>query len=307
VPRIPQRALDCVFYLYPTRAAAERGEGFGGTGFLVGYVSRDPTLTFVYGVTNWHVAVRDGHSVIRINRSATVDILEFDPSEWTFIPNGDDVAVSPAIPLDVRDHTLSSVVFTDTFSTIRKRRHSIGVGDDVVMLGRFVDHDGGERNQPAARFGNISVMPTPILQPNNVKRSAYLVDMHSRTGYSGSPVFVYRTPGNNLDHSHRRLMHKAEDVLEHYFRDAFFELLGIHCGQFPEELKITEKKAESCESKSLVVEGAVVTGFSGMTFVIPSDAIVDLLELPEVKMKRSDGNAALKPPKSAAVSSNPMP
>jgi hypothetical protein len=127
-----------------------------------------------------------------------VDIFEFDPSEWTFIPNTDDVALSPAIPLDVMGHTMFSVVFTGTFNTMRKRSHSIGVG-------------GGERNQPAARFGNISVMPTPILQPNNVKRPTYLVDMHSRTGYSGSPVFVYRTPGNNLDHGHSPFMRGMED------------------------------------------------------------------------------------------------
>jgi hypothetical protein len=34
-----------------------------------------------------------------------------------------------------------------------------------------------------------------------------------------------------------------------------------------------------------------------MTCVIPADAILDLLELPEVQMKRSEANSALKPPR----------
>lgn len=59
-----------------------------------------------------------------------------------------------------------SIVFEETFATKKHlEKHRIGIGDDVAMIGRFVDHDGGETNQPAARFGNISVMPTPIAQP----------------------------------------------------------------------------------------------------------------------------------------------
>jgi hypothetical protein len=75
----------------------------------------------------------------------------------------------------------------------------IGPGDDVFMVGRFIDHDGGNKNRPALRFGNISIDPTPIMQDNGVRVPAYCVDLHSRTGFSGSPVFVYRTPGPDLD------------------------------------------------------------------------------------------------------------
>lgn len=43
----------------------------------------------------------------------------------------------------------------------------------------------------------------------------------------------------------------------------FVKLLGIHCGQFPEELKLAD--------------GAIVTGHSGMTIALPSDNIHKLL------------------------------
>ena len=50
---------------------------------------------------------------------------------------------------------------------------------------RFIDHDGGQKNQPALRFGNVSMNPTPIRQDNGVEAEAYCIDLHSRSGYSG--------------------------------------------------------------------------------------------------------------------------
>src|SRR5208337_5394725 len=76
--------------------------------------------------------------------------------------------------------------------------YGIGVGDDVFMVGRFINHEGSPTYLPATRFGNISVMPFPILKSPQ-KGPSYCIDMHSRPGFSGSPVFVYRTPGGNLD------------------------------------------------------------------------------------------------------------
>jgi hypothetical protein len=74
----------------------------------------------------------------------------------------------------------------------------IGPGEDVFMVGRFMDHDGGAINQPAVRFGNISTMPANIKQPNGVIRPCYCIDLHSRAGFSGSPVYAFRTFGQDL-------------------------------------------------------------------------------------------------------------
>jgi hypothetical protein len=47
------------------------------------------------GVTNWHVAVRDGYSVIRANTpDGNTEILEYDPADWLCKPKGHDVAVT---------------------------------------------------------------------------------------------------------------------------------------------------------------------------------------------------------------------
>ena len=74
----------------------------------------------------------------------------------------------------------------------------INAGEDVFMLGRFIDYDGVEANVPSMRFGNLSMMEAHVPQPtpSGFSGASYVVDMHSRTGYSGSPVYIYRTIGS---------------------------------------------------------------------------------------------------------------
>src|SRR5579863_336740 len=93
--------LKAPFFLYHSLEDAKAGSNAGGTGFLVGVRSAAAPDQFahVYGVSNWHVAVRDGASIIRINSvSGPPVIFEFDPAEWHFRPNFHDIA---AIPLNL--------------------------------------------------------------------------------------------------------------------------------------------------------------------------------------------------------------
>jgi hypothetical protein len=199
MPKIPAMIRNSAFYLYPTAKDAEKGSNSGGTGFLIG----DPSqrhgkygAAFIYAVTNWHVAVR-GSPVLRFNTiTGPPDIIDADVHDWYFDPRYD-IAV---FPVNV-DPNIHAVTILNSGMLVTKdivRRAEIGPGDDVFMVGRFVDHDGGDRNRPALRFGNISLDPTPITQENGVKANIYCVDLHSRSGYSGSPVFVYRTPLSDL-------------------------------------------------------------------------------------------------------------
>ena len=60
---------------------------------------------YFYAVTNWHVAVRDGFSTIRINTNDGIDVFEFEPHEWHFLPEYD-IAVIP-MPFNARRHKAS--------------------------------------------------------------------------------------------------------------------------------------------------------------------------------------------------------
>jgi hypothetical protein len=74
------------------------------------------------------------------------------------------------------------------------KEFDIGVGDDVLMLGRFINRDGIQRNAPTARFGHISQMLGDPIE-NEVggrvyPQQAILCEVRSIGGYSGSPVLL---------------------------------------------------------------------------------------------------------------------
>ena len=293
MPKIPARTLDIVCYLYPTRADAAAGENFGGTGFLVAIPSEaDPTKSFVYVVSNWHVACR-GCPVVRINRlDGGVDVFDFKCSDWIFDKDvGADVATVP-IALDINIHQFFTVDIEALLSREVADASEIGPGDDVFMIGRFVDHDGGTVNRPAARFGNISINPTPLLMETGKRAEAYCIDLHSRSGYSGSPVFVYRTPGYDLGH-----MLGADGGPPKLLAAGtnFFALLGIHFGQFPELWEVTSagKLNHDAAREPLLTDGKFIRGLSGMTCVVPAWIIAALLNLPVFVEQRSQTNRLL--------------
>ncbi|MBK8159302.1 MAG: trypsin-like peptidase domain-containing protein [Rhodospirillaceae bacterium] len=278
MPKLPSEVLSSVFYLYGTREAAEKGESFGGTGFLVSYPTGLPDgSSFVYGVTNWHVAVQSGASVVRLNKiGGGVDGIELDPADWDFKPQWHDLAVA-SIPLSQEVHQIKSLGLAMLLSDTDILKYGIGPGDDVFMVGRFVDHDGSESNVTAVRFGNISTMPQSIRQNTGSTEKSFIIDMHSRTGYSGSPLFVYRTIGTDL----------TAKPLEIGPDKMFLKVLGIHWGQFPELWEIRTGAEPLPHGAEISADSKYVTGMSGMTLAIPAWEIRNLLEMPSLRQQRA--------------------
>ena len=331
MPRIPQKVINGVFYLYRDRDDAESGRNAGGTGFLVAYDGNFPArasaTNHFYGVTNWHVACSGGYSTIRLNtKDGGTDIIELGPEEWHFLPGKYDVAVVPLV-LDETIHDVSAVATTQFAEENNLYGPQISVGDDTFMIGLFVDHGGVTSNIPSARFGNISMLPNQkatIKQPTGLLGESFVVDMHSRTGFSGSPVYVYRTFGADLTEWFGSRFESVEfDNLEFEpprtgtsggsFRpvqlgrvrtsggrlraSTLFKLLGIHWGQFPERWELHELEAhkELPEArKDLILEGAYVKGLSGMTTVIPAWHIKEVLDMPTLRDQRQSKSKVSK-------------
>lgn len=299
MPKIPSRMLDCAFYLYPSEEEARRGGKAGGTGFFVGIRSQVRSdCMYMYAVTNHHV-LTSGSSVIRLNTvDGGTDIFETDPSDWTFKPGGDDVAV---LPFQLREGMKHSCIEDTLFATEEDVRElEIGPGDDVFMIGRFVDHDGGASNVPAVRFGNISVNPTVIHDSQGHKSLSYILDIHSRTGYSGSPVFFYRTHGADITSA---VLGGVTMLMP-----AKARFLGIHYSQFPEEWEIREsaKRAATAQAAPLLLDEKkhVVVGMSGMTCAIPAWRVRELLDHPAIARPREAEEVALS---STPAYNGPMP
>jgi hypothetical protein len=278
MPKIPREVIDSVLYLYPSREAAEAGTQFGGTGFIVAIESGIPGYIYPYAVTNWHVAVRGGASVIRVNKiGGGVDIFEFEPHDWIFNPGGYDLAI---VRLSLSSDLHNVVVLNESMLISEKEvsELQVGPGEDIFMIGRFVDHDGAETNVPAARFGHISIMPQPIKQPTGSLLPSFILDVHSRTGYSGSPVFVYRTATSDLSR-------QMQDIA--ITGPQFLRLLAVHWDQFPEMWEIGRGQGNH-EIIELSDDARYVRGMSGMTLAVPAWAIKELLDLPQLKDVREE-------------------
>ena len=307
MPRIPPKILDSIFYLYPDAEAAADGKRFGGTGFLVLIPSEIvPTSGYMYAVTNWHVACQE-NSVIRLNTGCSgPDILELGPEQWSFDP-AYDIAVYP-MGNSVRPgfHRISVIDVSMFLTKEGVEQARIGPGEDVFMIGRFIDHDGGPTNMPAARFGNIAINPSPIEQPNGKVAASYCIDLHSRTGYSGSPVFVFRTPGYDLEEeverefANKRILVAGVNLLA---------LLGIHYGQFPErwQIKPSGRIEESVPNEPLIRTGEYVEGLSGMTCVLPAWAIMEVLNIPKLKGQRERSEEAMRLTRAEGEIISPLP
>jgi len=315
MPQIPQRYLDCSIYLYDSKEAAEDGENFGGSGCLVRVESNplyDPTSfkdgryrkvamffpPHIYAVTNRHV-VESGCTVIRMNTiDDEIDVLELDQHDWIPHPAGDDLAVAP-IDLPEDKH---SYIPIDTGGFVHRDSFlSIGAGDDTFMVGRFINHAGKQRNTPSLRFGSIAMMPfDKVKLQSGYMQEAFLVETRSISGYSGSPVFVYRPiqqtttipPSPYSPYSDETYSKSITDLVGHP------ALLGIDCGHvlnYDEVLDATGKAHQY---------GWKVASNTGMAIVIPAWRLEDLLDTEELIMQRKQKDKKYQEEKEAEKQSS---
>lgn len=238
MPRWPDNLIDSVFYLFPNREDAEKGSNLGACGFLVSIPWDHPRASessrHVYAVGNYHAAVRGGDSVIRLNnKEGRSGLIETEPHEW-FWRVGADVAVYRIDgSVHFTDQTIWQYAHVD-FGEVNctgkvLREYQLGPGDDVVSVGRFVDIHGGQQNTPLIRSGIIASKGLVSVRTGSElpwgEEECWIVEMRSRTGFSGSPVYAYIPPWQ-------------PDFIEAPKREYgnFFYgpwLLGIHSSQIP--------------------------------------------------------------------------
>jgi hypothetical protein len=200
--RIPDELTYGIAFTYRTRAEAENNARHGGVAFLVGKpvagVAAPPEgFYFNYAVTNYHVPWDSNAPVLRFHRrDGAIEIVELTKGDWVPHPDGDDLAIaflsdrmSSTSPDNVKFIPTSSIITPEIIKS-----HNVGFGDDVFMIGRFLNHQGTkDAIAPAVRQGNISMMPQPLWNSvTNNDSPSFAVEMRSRTGFSGSPVAVHR-------------------------------------------------------------------------------------------------------------------
>ncbi len=203
--------------------------------------------------------------VLRLNtKEGATEILQTKRSDWK-VDGSEDLAV---IPLDLSGTRCRGTVIPDSqFYTKEKcLQHNVGPGDEIFMIGRFITHDGRQRNTPMARFGHISMMPLEPIRTRDGEQFAFLVECRSLSGFSGSPVFLWMLAGTWRPY-HPEPLRRPQGPW----------LLGVNCGH----IVLPEKSRNVSSGKKLYV-----AEHSEIEVVIPSWKLRSLLDGEQLKDQR---------------------
>jgi len=254
VPRVPKKWLEAVVFIYPNREKAAKDLQGGGTGFFVSREVPGGWQSFV--VTSRHVIEKHQNPVIRLNLIGTseMEVCITNRARWVDHPAGDDLSVNP---LDLEPGLHRHVLIRESgFSSLEN--HHLGLGSEVVILGRFVGLSGQTEVRPVARFGRVA-HPDVFTETNSFKQpqETFVIECHTVPGFSGSPVLAY-LPSNAA----------SEEALENSGIGPF--LLGVVWKHFGDLEDVLDEK--------LVPIGAVVKGNSGLAGIIPAAKIKQILD-----------------------------
>jgi hypothetical protein len=280
MPRTQDLIRECVVYLYPSKADANESRKEGGTGFLVSMRS-ETGRAFTYVVTNRHV-VEDGARFIRINyrdRTKGHDVIE---GEWVYheIPNkpkekGDDLAACEFFQ-SIAEYGFIPVQHREFVTRQLMEDWNIGIGEELFMVGRFLNHEGKTRNLPVLRFGSIAMMNDEPIEVEGHGQEAFLAEIRTVPGYSGSPVFVH-VPKNRLDDPAVAARANENERKWALSRGGIEKFLGVEYSRLNGE-RVTVKLLNNIEHTVYLP--------TGMSAVIPAWKVDELLNQRKFQMQR---------------------
>lgn len=229
--RVDEQFLKSVLFLggYSERA------GFvpSGTGFM--YSVETLGMRFDHVVTARHNIEGRGKIYLRVNKKEDggAFLIETEESSWFLHPDTTrytdvavlrvgDVRTQEAIgrAMDLR---VASDVFVLTDEIVERLK--IAPGEPIVTIGMFTSHFGETHNIPVVRTGNICAMKSAddLVFTGNGYMEAYLVEVRSLGGLSGSPVYVQMAPSRIID---TKVHHAVNMAVKPVY------LLGIMHGHF---------------------------------------------------------------------------
>jgi hypothetical protein len=217
-----------------------------GTGFAVGLFAHD--FAFQYIVTAKHVIDQAAGSdkgrkvLLRVNTIGSgITYLPTDYAGWHLHPEhaeeGNqrrylDVAAFGLTDyknwtnLNVEKLDLTYLWESDFCTDQVMEKFSIGIGDEVVVPGLFLSHLGAQRNIPVIRTGNIAAMRAEPVPTSRGFMDAYLIEMRSVGGISGSPVLTHMAVRPEY------LTPRADDAKKIEKADTWHYLLGLIHGHY---------------------------------------------------------------------------
>jgi hypothetical protein len=264
------------------RISGKDGESesrFGGTGFFVTYPGAPdhPTLRISYLVTARHVAEElVGPFVVGLNNSlGDLQLCDVDAAVWSYHPDPEvDVAVTPMGFVEGADwKQLPFEWFADNEDSSLFSR--FGVGDLVYIVGLYRLFPGRVKISPVVHTGHVAMAPDEEIPVRNRRTGkiagsrGYLIEAQTLEGLSGSPVFVRYTNPTAMSSGIGRVVAYTDTVY----------LLGLWQGAWDGMAEDT-LAAEFGRSEMRVPVGMGIT--------IPARRILEVLELPSLKIGREE-------------------
>lgn len=262
--RIPDDLLNCTVFLGGRDAQGELH--YRATALVVSYPTTggwDRAWALVTARHNVEGALDAyGNVSVRINTPEGGAEDRNVSTEWLFPDDpAADIAATVFYPLGGSFGFLP--IPTRWFVTeelITSRR--IGIGDDLFVMGLFAKHVGKTRNLPIVRNGNLAAMPQEPLvdEATRLPYKAYLAEVRSIGGLSGSPVFLALNPATRLNVSDN------QDVGGQHFY-----LLGLIRGHWSQR---PEADFGASEAETLNTGIAIVTPITDILPVLEEEVFV---------------------------------
>jgi len=261
--RLPDHLIECVGFLCERRASggATKFQPVATAFFMSVQSKTIKNAQYNYLITARHCV--NERLYLRLNtRKGGYEYIELR-DEWLFHADPNvDVGVLPFAP----DTSLFEYKTADASmlaTEAKTAEHLIGIGEEVAIPGLFVNRIGNERNIPIVRFGNLAAMPVEKIVGSQSGQAfhAYLVEVRSIGGLSGSPVFAYLGPS--------RVSERGLD-LGHYY----LFLLGVVRGHWHFDKDRSEINALADDAKSVNMGIALVTPATELETIIYGDYLI---------------------------------
>jgi hypothetical protein len=218
-----------------------------------------------------------GNVWVRLNTSDGEAMDVEIAASWAYPDNpASDVAAVPFWPPPAWEGVAIPADWFATDEIIETQ--GVGIGEELVVIGLFSHHVGKNRNLPIVRSGNIASMPLePLIdQDTGDEFDAYLAEVRSIGGLSGSPVLVALNPYTRL-----HVFGESKDVIEKRAPGLVFYLLGLIRGHWKESV---ERDFRGTEVDSLN---------AGIATVTPITEVLPLLEREEFVRHRKEIDKAI--------------
>jgi hypothetical protein len=172
-------------------------------------------------------------------------------------------ALGSDIPDDADFFALSLDLFVD--ETCEIQGWPIFPGDEVVLYGRFITHEGLQRNKPVMRFGNISMLPDAnalVRIEADHDQLAFLVECRSLSGFSGSPAFVHLAQPRWMSPDQNKTGRIPNEI----------RFLGVDCAHLPFWFPVCERR-----NRATLINDMWVETNSGIAVIVPAWRLARLI------------------------------